>query len=93
MVKPGCASSWKKALTSWIVDHKIPMMSGLDLIREVRSRDAAVPIILISNTPTANDDAYGAGITHFLDKAHLLRDLPLFLNAALGKTTRHDGVK
>lgn len=69
-----------------IVDHKIPLLSGLDLIRAVRARDAAVPIILVSNTPTALEDAFGCGINHFLDKAHLLRDLPVFLNSVFQKT-------
>lgn len=69
-----------------IVDQRIPELSGLDLVREVRSRDAAVPIILISNTRSEDLDVFGSGINHFLDKAHLLRDLPILLSRCLNQT-------
>ena len=66
-----------------IVDQRIPELNGLDLVREVRARDAGVPIILISNTPHDDLDVFGSGINHFLDKANLLRDLPQLLSRCL----------
>ena len=68
-----------------IIDQRIPRLNGLDLAREIRSRDAGVPIILISSTPSVQMDPFGAGINHFVDKANLLRDLPLFLTQLAGK--------
>ncbi|MDB6067959.1 MAG: response regulator receiver protein [Pedosphaera sp.] len=68
-----------------IVDHKIPVMSGLDLISGVRFINTTVPIILVSNSPNVEQEAAGSGINYFLDKANLLRDLPVFLAEALGK--------
>ncbi len=62
-----------------IVDQRIPALNGLDLVREVRARNAGVPIILISNTSPEELDVFGSGINHFLDKARLLQDLPLLL--------------
>jgi CheY-like chemotaxis protein len=68
-----------------IVDQRLPMLPGIELIREVRARDAAVPIILISSTPSTESEAFGTGINHFVDKANLLRDLPPILSALLLK--------
>jgi DNA-binding response OmpR family regulator len=72
-----------------IVDQRIPELNGLDLVREVRARDAGVPIILISNTPSEDLDVFGSGINHFLDKAHLLQGLPLFLSRCLNSAHPH----
>jgi DNA-binding response OmpR family regulator len=81
------ASGLRKFLTDGadllIVDQRIPELNGLDLVREVRARDAGVPIILISNTPHEELEVFGSGINHFLDKAHLLRDLPILLSRCL----------
>ena len=66
-----------------IVDQRIPGLNGLELVREVRARDAGVPIILISNTSPEELDLFGSGINHFLDKANLMQNLPLFLSRCL----------
>lgn len=68
-----------------IVDQKIPVMNGLDLISGVRFINTTVPIILVSNSPGVEQEAAGCGINYFLNKAHLLKDLPVFLAEALGK--------
>ena len=40
-----------------VIDLRLPLVSdGLDLIREVRQRDGAVPVIVLSGWP---DDIYG----------------------------------
>jgi hypothetical protein len=42
------------------------------------ARDADGTIIWISDATPGGLDMFGSGINDFLDKAHLLQDLPLF---------------
>lgn len=53
-----------------ITDLKTPLKSGLDLIREIRSMDKEIPIIVISGafTPEEISEVRGMGVTHFLVK-------------------------
>ena len=68
-----------------IVDHKIPYLSGLDLVALIRKTNANIPIIFVSNSPAAEDESTGYGITHFLNKANLMLELPGLLHATLPK--------
>jgi DNA-binding response OmpR family regulator len=51
-----------------ITDHGMGRMGGTELIRELRRRSLAVPIIMVSGNPEAAEEARRAGATEFLNK-------------------------
>jgi DNA-binding NarL/FixJ family response regulator len=51
-----------------ITNHGVGELSGTDLIRELRVRGYALPIIMISGSPAERREAMAAGATRFLDK-------------------------
>ena len=58
-----------------ISDHRMPLMSGLDLLMAVRS-SSQVPFIMISADGLVGEHAVEMGVTEFLDKPlglHALR--------------------
>jgi two-component system nitrate/nitrite response regulator NarL len=69
-----------------IIDHKMPMIDGTALVRELRERQVAIPLVVISDLPQAKDAALKAGATLFLDKDRLMSDLGNSLQAILAKT-------
>src|SRR5689334_21813528 len=48
-----------------VIDHMIPFLNGTDLIRELRTRKASIPLVMASNHPEAREDAMTAGATFF----------------------------
>jgi two-component system, LuxR family, response regulator FixJ len=74
----GSGSAFLDAVTSdgadcFVIDYKMPNMSGLDLAKRLRMRGIDTPIILITGYPD-NDisrKAAAAGIHHVLLKPHL----------------------
>lgn len=66
-----------------IIDHLIPLMNGTELIRELRTRKAGIPLIMVSNLPEAKAEAITAGATCFLNKKSINPDLGYFLPALL----------
>ncbi|HZQ46207.1 MAG TPA: response regulator transcription factor [Verrucomicrobiae bacterium] len=67
-----------------VIDHKIPRLNGTDLIRELRTRKAGIPLVMVSNLPEAKEEAMTAGATCFLDKKSINPNLGYFLPALLG---------
>lgn len=61
----------------FVIDYKMPNMNGVDLANQLRSRDVAVPIILITGYPDDNIPAKAAvvGVHHVLLKPHLEENL------------------
>jgi two-component system response regulator FixJ len=61
----------------FVIDYKMPAMSGIDLARRLRTRHIAVPIILITGYPDQNieEKAAAVGIRHVLLKPHLEESL------------------
>lgn len=57
----------------FVIDYKMPTMSGIDLASRLRNRDIDAPIILITGYPDEHilDKAGAAGIRHVLLKPHL----------------------
>jgi CheY-like chemotaxis protein len=51
-----------------ITDQRMPRMSGVELIREVRKTAAHLPVIMISADATARGPAIAAGATAFFYK-------------------------
>ena len=61
----------------FVIDYKMPAMSGIDLARGLRNRHVGAPIILITGYPDENigKKAAAAGIRHVLLKPHLEESL------------------
>jgi two-component system, LuxR family, response regulator FixJ len=61
----------------FVIDYKMPAMSGIDLAKRLRKRYASTPIILITGYPDENieEKAAAAGIRHVLLKPHLEESL------------------
>ena len=60
-----------------MIDYKMPSIDGIDLASQLRSRDVAAPIILITGYPDDNIPAKAAiaGVHHVLLKPHLEESL------------------
>jgi two-component system, LuxR family, response regulator FixJ len=69
----------------FVVDYKMPAMSGIDLANRLRSRHAGTPIILITGYPDENiqEKAATAGIRHVLLKPHLEESLVSRIRGAI----------
>jgi two-component system, LuxR family, response regulator FixJ len=54
----------------FVIDYKMPEMNGIDLVRRLRNRDIAAPVILITGYPDENiaARAAAAGVRHVLLK-------------------------
>src|SRR5215211_2571959 len=57
----------------FVIDYKMPAMSGIDLANRLRIRQVDAPIILITGHPDESipEKAAAAGIRHVLLKPHL----------------------
>ena len=51
-----------------IMDYRLPIMSGIDAMKEIRKIDPTARFIFISADPNVKDDAIKAGATMFLVK-------------------------
>jgi two-component system, LuxR family, response regulator FixJ len=61
----------------FVIDYKMPAMSGIDLASRLRNRLVDTPIILITGYPdeNINEKAAAVGIRHVLLKPHLEESL------------------
>jgi two-component system response regulator FixJ len=69
----------------FVIDYKMPTMSGIDLASRLRNRDIDTPIILITGYPDDNilEKAAAAGIHHVLLKPHLEESLASRIRGAI----------
>src|SRR3984893_10620876 len=69
----------------FVIDHKMPTMSGIDLAGRLRKGDIDVPIILITGYPDEHilEKASAAGIHHVLLKPHLEENLANHVRGAI----------
>ncbi|TMH31842.1 MAG: response regulator [Betaproteobacteria bacterium] len=69
----------------FVIDYKMPAMSGIDLASRLRNRDIDTPIILITGYPDGNilEKAAAAGIHHVLLKPHLEESLVSRIRGAI----------
>jgi two-component system, LuxR family, response regulator FixJ len=69
----------------FVIDYKMPAMSGIDLANRLRSRHVATPIILITGYPDENieEKAAAVGIRHVLLKPHLEENLVSRIRGAI----------
>jgi CheY-like chemotaxis protein len=68
-----------------IIDHHIPLLDGLSLVRYLRAQNVKIPLVMISNNPQIEKVAPGAGATCFLNKLRLYESLEEFLPAWLAE--------
>jgi FixJ family two-component response regulator len=69
----------------FVIDYKMPAMSGIDLAARLRNRHATTPIILITGYPdeSIQEKAAAAGIRHVLLKPHLEESLVTRIRGAI----------
>ena len=69
----------------FVIDYKMPAMTGIDLASRLRNRHADTPIILITGYPDENilEKAAAAGIRHVLLKPHIEESLITRLRGAI----------
>src|SRR6266481_9129598 len=69
----------------FVIDYKMPAMSGIELASRLRNRDFDIPIILITGYPDKNilEKAAAAGIHHVLLKPHLEESLVSRIRGAI----------
>ena len=69
----------------FVIDYKMPAMSGIDLARRLRNRHVGAPISLITGYPDENIEqkAAAAGIRHVLLKPHLEESLVSRIRGAI----------
>jgi two-component system response regulator FixJ len=69
----------------FVIDYKMPNMSGIDLAKRLRNRGINAPIVLITGYP--DDDilakATAAGIHHVLLKPHVEESLATHVRGAI----------
>ncbi len=53
-----------------LTDQSMPVMNGIDMIREIRKSDSKIPIILVTATKEQDDliDAINLNVTNFIEK-------------------------
>ena len=51
-----------------VIDHNLPLLSGTDLVRELRARNTTIPIVMVSSFPAVRAEAMAAGATSFVSK-------------------------
>lgn len=59
-----------------ITDHSMTHMNGAELIRELRAEGCKMPIIMISNSPNAEQEGSAAGANRFMEKGEAMSRLP-----------------
>ena len=69
----------------FVIDYKMPAMSGIDLANRLRNRRVDTPIILITGYPDENilEKAAAVGIRHVLLKPHLEESLVTRIRGAI----------
>jgi len=74
----------------FVIDYKMPGMSGIDLANRLRNRHAGTPVILITGYPDEKiqEKAAAAGISHVLLKPHLEENLVTRIRGAIQEGSR-----
>jgi len=69
----------------FVIDYKMPTMTGIDLVNRLRRRHCDAPVVLITGYPDENieEKAAAAGIRHVLLKPHLEDSLASRIRGAI----------
>ena len=75
-----------------LLDVMLPKMSGIDVCREIRSRSARVPIIMVTAKGSEIDTVVGleVGADDYVTKPYRLRELVARMRAVLRRTPAED---
>lgn len=68
-----------------IVDYRMPLMDGIDLVRALKEEANQVPVIMISSHSVAREEGKAAGISAFVDKGNLVQGLMKKMEGLLAK--------
>ena len=74
-----------------LIDAELPLQTGLDVVRELRSYDATVPIIVLSVDDTVAEQAHSIGATCFVAKPFGMREMMQTLLEVLPLEQAHEG--
>lgn len=71
----------------FVIDYRMPGMTGMELVDVLRSRNVKTPIILITGHPDRNIPikAAAAGISYVLLKPHVQESLAVHIRDAIDK--------
>ena len=69
-----------------ITNFRMPEMDGPELVRELRAREFAAPVIMVSGSPEARKLGEAAGISRFVAKADVDAALPRAILSLLEAT-------
>ena len=74
-----------------ITDLHMPVVSGIEVIRQVRSVDKDIPIIVLTanTTEAARMDSFKAGANYYMTKPYTMNDL----RTVLTNLSNHDRTK
>ena len=69
-----------------ILDYMLPDMNGIEVLKQIRSLDKNIPIVMFTAYPTQDRiaEADGLGISAFIPKFSLYADIQASLKTALG---------
>ncbi len=67
-----------------IIDHRMPLMSGLDLTKEILRTDPEQRILFLSADDSVRDEVLSLGVGHFLEKPSDLKTIRKAVTDSLG---------
>ncbi len=72
-----------------LLDVRLPKMSGIDVLRQIRSTDQTLPVIIITGKATASEigEARKLGVTDIIEKPYFLEHF----GEALARAVRRSG--
>jgi DNA-binding NtrC family response regulator len=68
-----------------IIDHRMPLMSGLDLAREILGSNPHQRILFLSADDSIRNEVTSLGVKHFLEKPSDLKTIRKAVTDALGR--------
>jgi DNA-binding NtrC family response regulator len=76
-----------------LLDVNLPSVSGLDILKEIKRRDATLPVIVISGYISTENaiEAMKEGAYEYITKPFQIERLMLTINKAVGDKHTHDG--
>jgi DNA-binding NtrC family response regulator len=70
-----------------ISDHRMPVMTGVELLQAVRKSQPALPVVIISADTTAETAAAEAGVTAFFYKPPTIAQIRMIIETWLNYNT------
>jgi putative nucleotidyltransferase with HDIG domain len=77
-----------------VSDIKMPGLSGLDLLRAVKGKQPATPVVLITGAPSVNSAVFGLrhGAYDYLPKPFSIKEIQQLLERVRSDRARWDGI-